>query len=181
MSQWMTVCADSDLDGVPDDCLGQHDNCPLVANPAQTDTDGDGLGDACDSQPTHDLEVKYCLKFGPAPVNLGDTQAKYMWTICEIGNRSNHTEDAQVELNVSDLPAGCSMTQQLILPGQDTFSMLAGEQKFVLWRNGFLCDTATPGAYALDVRACIDHTTPDGDDTSPTNNCHEQMRNIVVH
>ena len=35
---------DTDGDGVPDDT----DNCPAVANPAQTDTDGDGLGNACD-------------------------------------------------------------------------------------------------------------------------------------
>jgi len=35
---------DQDGDTVPD----ASDNCPLVSNPAQTDTDGDGLGDACD-------------------------------------------------------------------------------------------------------------------------------------
>jgi hypothetical protein len=36
---------DADSDGVPD----SSDNCPAVANTDQTDTDGDGIGDACDT------------------------------------------------------------------------------------------------------------------------------------
>ena len=35
--------ADTDADGIPDDA----DDCPDVSDPAQRDTDGDGVGDAC--------------------------------------------------------------------------------------------------------------------------------------
>ncbi|MDP3297265.1 MAG: peptidoglycan DD-metalloendopeptidase family protein [Thermodesulfovibrionia bacterium] len=36
---------DSDSDGIAD----QDDNCPNTSNPDQTDTDGDGIGDACEA------------------------------------------------------------------------------------------------------------------------------------
>ncbi|MFO0874187.1 MAG: GEVED domain-containing protein [Phycisphaerales bacterium] len=35
---------DTDFDGVPD----VIDNCPTVSNPTQADSDGDGIGDACE-------------------------------------------------------------------------------------------------------------------------------------
>jgi uncharacterized repeat protein (TIGR01451 family) len=40
---------DADDDAVPDEV----DNCPLVANPGQTDRDQDGYGDACDAKPNN--------------------------------------------------------------------------------------------------------------------------------
>ena len=41
---------DTDDDGVPDPV----DNCPLTSNPGQNDTDGDGVGNACDITPNGD-------------------------------------------------------------------------------------------------------------------------------
>lgn len=44
------VNTDTDQDGIPD----STDNCPAVANPNQTNTDGDSMGDACDSDDDND-------------------------------------------------------------------------------------------------------------------------------
>ena len=45
-----TPIEDADRDGVADD----DDNCPSTSNASQTDTDGDGLGDACDEDDDND-------------------------------------------------------------------------------------------------------------------------------
>ncbi len=46
---------DSDLDGIADGA----DNCTVVANPDQRDTDGDGFGNACDADLNNDCSVNF--------------------------------------------------------------------------------------------------------------------------
>jgi hypothetical protein len=208
----VTLVRDADGDGIADNYGSVRDNCQDVPNPAQTDSDGDGLGDACDQTPTHEVVVKHCFKFGPAPANISDATGRYMWAICEIGNPQPYVETATISMDVTGTPAGCTQAEQLILPGQETFYLAAGEQKWVLYRMRYEChDPAVPAVYNLDVKFCAsaeaipfdddgdtqideDGTPPDGvdndgdsqidedpvDGSSPPN-CHEQIRQLIVH
>ena len=214
----LMVCGDTDGDTVADNGCGDLDNCVEDPNPGQEDSDGDGSGDVCDPDP--ELEVKMCLKFGPAPVNIGDSAGAYMWVICEIGNLETDSIVATISLETGidldgdtdiDVPEvdGCGQVEQLVLPGQESFTLAPLEQKWVLYRQRTECIVpAVEDIYEMVVTFCAepgpfsndddgdtlvdedsrDGTDDDGDsidgEDPPNSNepvCHEQKKLLIVH
>ena len=82
--------ADRDGDGIPD----AGDNCPTVPNPNQTDTNGDGFGDAC-VDPT--VTIGAGASFGSNPViGAGTTISKGVSVGNDAHIGSNNTLDKNV-------------------------------------------------------------------------------------
>lgn len=86
------VCSsDTDQDGVAE----QSDNCPTVANPDQTDTDGDGQGDACDSDIDND-GIANGTDNCPLIVNQDQVDSDFdgAGNVCDSDDDNDGVEDA---------------------------------------------------------------------------------------
>lgn len=70
----------ADSDG--DDVLNEDDNCLVVANADQTDSDEDGIGDACDLTPTN-AEDNGSLDIRPRTLNL-KSKGRVITTFIEL-------------------------------------------------------------------------------------------------
>jgi hypothetical protein len=90
---------DCDGDGVPNDT----DNCPDVANPDQTDSDGDGMGDACGACEPETLSAQYGTPIVPRNSDALDTLLDCVFDVLaepeiglgpgDVGSIFTHDED----------------------------------------------------------------------------------------
>lgn len=87
----IVTAVDTDGDGVPD----SRDNCDTVDNPGQTDTDGDGKGDACDADDDND-GVLDATDNCPKVANAGqlDTDRDGKGDACELDDDADGFPDA---------------------------------------------------------------------------------------
>ena len=137
----LTIAFDPDGDGV----LGAADNCPTTYNPDQSDVDGDGLGDACDSsdgsQAGHgglDEGSGTSVDFGHG--NVGTLNGGVTWTGGQQGGALEFDGSGYVEM---------------VDPGSNDFDITAG-LTLALWvRPDALGGTqvliSKDGAYELEL------------------------------
>ena len=81
---------DTDNDGV----VNTSDNCPNTANPAQTDTDTDGVGDACDTMNNNDTDGDGIVNGSdncPAVANgnQADADGDHIGDVCDAVNNTS--------------------------------------------------------------------------------------------
>jgi len=114
---------DTDGDGVKDDNLsaegdGERDNCPLIPNASQLDTDNDGTGDAC--------EVRFVTSDGVDDAGCGDVWANGCATIAQAVANAFAGDASQVFVqkgvyrqgeNIMSVPSGSSVTELKIVGG----------------------------------------------------------------
>ena len=110
-----------------------------------------------------------------------------MWVLCEIGNFSGHDDNVVITaasaILTASLPTGCTASTVLLIPGRTDFVLLAGEQKFVLYRTRFECHSpATQQVLPITVTVSINHVQvlPDGDDLNTSNDSVSISQNIIV-
>src|SRR5262249_14477696 len=91
---------DSDGDGIPDSI----DNCPSISNPDQKDTDGNGVGDACnDAEDRDGDEFADSLDNCPSVLNPDQTDRDHdgIGDVCDPFPDNRDNDQAQCEFDLA--------------------------------------------------------------------------------
>jgi len=143
---FIEVFLDDDRDGH----ANTADNCPTTHNPDQSDGDGDGIGDACETDPDDDgipNDTDNCLI--DANPTQSDSDGDGYGDACTV----NHcvTTSAELQAALNDAPAnGLNDVIQVVQGtygisgnGDDTFRYGAGEPYALVIRGGYTSGCAT--------------------------------------
>lgn len=151
-----------DDDDDNDDVLDVDDNCPLVGNASQLDTDGDLQGDACDPDDDNDgiMDINDNCPLTANPDQLDDDNDG-------IGNICDTDNDNDGVPNDDDLcdntPAGSAITAngcEIFSLASDNFTVLITDESCAVSNNGSVSITAASNL------AYIGTLTGNGADTS---------------
>ena len=139
---------DSDQDGVPD----ESDNCPLVSNPGQSDSDNDGTGDACDDVNDNDVDGDGFLnELDNCPLIFNSSQQDFDGD--EVGDACDNDDDNDGFADADD----CGPTDAKINPDAiEIFNQIDDNC------NGVVDDVDTDNDGVLDdVDNCPLNANPD--------------------
>jgi hypothetical protein len=155
----MQGAEDFDGDGVPD----YRDNCFDVANPDQADGDVDGLGDACDPTPFHDVSI---VRARGRNAIIDVPGAAALPVSLTLQNQLPWDEPVAIDSWIaSGLPEGCRVVRTSDTP--DVIPASARLRTEVATR--VRCRASTPeGRYRVTI--AVNLWTFGGADTNPDDN-----------
>ncbi len=138
---------DDDNDGV----LDVDDNCPLVGNASQTDTDGDGQGDACDADDDNDgiLDVDDNC---PLVANPGQEDADGDG----IGDVCDDDADNDGVSNANDLCDNTPPGAVVDVTGCEIFTLPANN--FSILTTGETCRGNNDGSISIEALEALNYT-----------------------